>query len=430
MAVDAQGRVYVADAWNNRVQVFDSSGAYLTTIGGAWGGGSGQFRGAIAVDVDSAGNVYVADVTNHRIQKFAPGVPGWEQVNINGFGNLRNDSVSSLAFFSDTLYAGTINFDTGGEIWRMGNPWTAVITGGLGYAYNVGIDHLIEFKGDLYAGTWADTVNGGEVWRYDGLGWTRVVSGGFGDTGNAEALHFAVFGDTLYASTFNWTGGGGEIWYSSNGNVGSWNNANVPWDTDNWCASALEVFNGYLYASTWNPTDGGEIWRTPDGTTWIQVNTNGFGNSDNLGVPWLAVFDGHLYAGMANTTTAGQVWRCSTCDGSDWSQVVSDGFGSMDNFGTAPLIVSDDYLYCAAGSGETETTGFEVWRSSTGDPGDWEQVGSDGFGDSNNWGTHWGNSVAAGSLYIGTRNWANGGEVWQLAAGGQVYLPIILKNYP
>jgi hypothetical protein len=75
-----------------------------------------------------------------------------------------------------------------------------------------------------------------------------------------------------------------------------------------------------------------------------------------------------------------------------------------------------------------------VWRSSTRDSGDWEQVGSDGFGDSNNQCSYLDNSVTAGSLYIGTFNWANGGEVWQFAGSGQapgtgVYLPIVLKSF-
>ena len=39
------------------------------------------------MDVDSFGNVYVADYDNARIQVFAPGVPGWKQANINGFGS-------------------------------------------------------------------------------------------------------------------------------------------------------------------------------------------------------------------------------------------------------------------------------------------------------------------------------------------------------
>jgi len=128
-------RIYVADIYNNRIQVFDSNGAYLTTIGGDWGSNTDRLRNPFGLDVDSAGNIYVADSDNSRIQKFAPGVPGWEQVNINGFGNRRNEGVLSLAFFGDTLYAGTYNLN-GGEIWRMSSPWSQVNNDGFGDSDN------------------------------------------------------------------------------------------------------------------------------------------------------------------------------------------------------------------------------------------------------------------------------------------------------
>jgi len=445
VAVDAQDRIYVADAWNNRVQVFDSSGAYLTTIGGAWGSSSGQLRGAMAVDLDSSGNVYVADENNARIQKFAPGVPGWEQVNINGFGHPSNPGVLSLASFKDYLYAGVdTRSGDNNRLWRKsdGEPWTAVITESFGLIYNHGIDHLIEFNDQLYASTrnWNWNVwetEGGEIWRSsNGLSWMRVVSQGFGDPTNGEVFRFAVFNDTLYASTWSYTDTHGtEIWRSSTGNAGDWARVvtnGFDGDTDNQCATTLEVFNGYLYAGTFNWYTGGEIWRTSNGTTWTQVNTDGFGDYDNDAIASFAVFNGYLYAGTVHDSTGGQMWRCSTASGcdanSDWTQVVSDGFGSTDNRSAAALVAFDNYLYCVT---ENYETGAEVWHSSTGDSGDWEQVGPDGFGDSNNESTNGDNSVAVFNdrLYIGTWNWANGGEVWQLAAGGGVYLPIILKSF-
>jgi hypothetical protein len=58
--------------------------------------------------------------------------PGWEQVNINGFGDPSNGGVLSLTVFSDTLYAGTLNSEAGGEIWRMGSPWSQVNNDGNG----------------------------------------------------------------------------------------------------------------------------------------------------------------------------------------------------------------------------------------------------------------------------------------------------------
>ena len=68
----AGNRVFVADQWNNRVQVFGADGAYITTIGTGWGDQNDELRGPAAVAVDAAGNVYVTDWDNHRIQKFAP----------------------------------------------------------------------------------------------------------------------------------------------------------------------------------------------------------------------------------------------------------------------------------------------------------------------------------------------------------------------
>jgi DNA-binding beta-propeller fold protein YncE len=101
--------LYITDGGNNRVQVFDSTGAYLTTIGGSWGMRTGQLRGPSGIAIGPDGSLYVADSDNHRIQKFAPGVPGWKQVNINGFGDRTNGNIHALASFGGQLYAGTYN---------------------------------------------------------------------------------------------------------------------------------------------------------------------------------------------------------------------------------------------------------------------------------------------------------------------------------
>ena len=70
---------------------------------------------------------------------------------------------------------------------------------------------------------------------------------------------------------------------------------------------------------------------------------------------------------------------------------------------------------------------MEVWRS--GDGVSWEQVGPDGLGDSNNYSPNWDNSadVFNGRLFIGTGNWANGGEVWMMLH--QAYLPVVVRKH-
>jgi PKD repeat protein len=426
VTVDAVGRIYVADQWGARVQVFDSSAAYLTTIGGISGSRTGELFDAHDLAIDTAGNLYTADAENHRIQKFALGVPGWLQSNINGFGDRQNSFITSLAPFGGYLYAGTYN-GNGAQLWRKsdGGDWTAVITGGFGSSYNAGIDHLIEFNGYLYAGTWADEVNGGEVWRSsDGLNWTRIVRQGFGVPTNGEVFRFAVFDDTLYATTWSYTTDhGAEIWRSSTGIAGDWTRVvtNGFGDANNQIV-AMEVFNGYLYAGTYNwnsiaiTSTGGEVWRTNDGTTWTQVNADGFGSTDNLIVSSFAVFNDYLYAGIDNwnftarSSTGAQAWRCQVCDGSDWQQVMGNGFGNPRTHGMSALEVFDNHLYFVVAN---STTGMEVWR--TVDGTNWEQVGFAGFGDSNNYASYWDNAVAVFNnyLYIGANNRANGGEVWR-----------------
>jgi sugar lactone lactonase YvrE len=70
ITLDSFGYLYVADNYNNRIQKFNSTGTYISQLGGS-GAGDGQFNYVPASAVDASGNVYVADEFNHRIQKFS-----------------------------------------------------------------------------------------------------------------------------------------------------------------------------------------------------------------------------------------------------------------------------------------------------------------------------------------------------------------------
>lgn len=76
LAVDGAGRVLVADAFNHRVQVFSPDGRREAVYGGwIWGlggGGPGWFRVAKEVAVDEQGFIWVADAFNGRVQKLDP----------------------------------------------------------------------------------------------------------------------------------------------------------------------------------------------------------------------------------------------------------------------------------------------------------------------------------------------------------------------
>jgi DNA-binding beta-propeller fold protein YncE len=63
------GNIYVADQYNNRVQVLDPNGNPLLAFGSA-GSGPGQLLQPIGIEVDEEENVYVADSINSRVQVF------------------------------------------------------------------------------------------------------------------------------------------------------------------------------------------------------------------------------------------------------------------------------------------------------------------------------------------------------------------------
>ena len=68
--VDAlNGRIYVADYANHRIQVFDTKGNYLTKWG-TYGEEKGQIHKASALSVALSGKIYLADQFNYRIQVF------------------------------------------------------------------------------------------------------------------------------------------------------------------------------------------------------------------------------------------------------------------------------------------------------------------------------------------------------------------------
>ena len=69
LAVDQNGRVFVADTGNKRIVVFDRDGKYLTEFGSG-GFDPGQFDEPVGVAVAPSGTIYVTDTWNQRVQAF------------------------------------------------------------------------------------------------------------------------------------------------------------------------------------------------------------------------------------------------------------------------------------------------------------------------------------------------------------------------
>lgn len=231
--------------------------------------------------------------------------------------------------------------------------------------------------------------------------------------------------------------------------------------------SALESFNGYLYAGTYNVIDplalfdGARIYRSPDGVTWTPVTQPGFQNPHDTAPPAIldfVVFGNRLYASTGRGGNPAQIWRSS--NGVSWAPMVSAGFGDPDLHDIAALAVYNGVIFAGAGS---QVSGARIFRSSTGDSntwtpvapggptmagagvtgfavfngalwatieseapvqlwhtssavGAWTSVMNNGFGDSNTNKTG-GMAVFGGYLYVGAGNAVNGAQLWRTNDG-------------
>jgi DNA-binding beta-propeller fold protein YncE len=150
VAVDKNGKIYVTQ--ETSFQVLTASGNFDYSIGkDTKGTGQGEFDFAFGIDVDSDGKIYVADVGNYRIQVFtASGVydysiPHWFGLGFGGYYDVALDnsgkiyvSDSSQGRFvvytaegnldysilvNDTLFNTGIDVDNNGRVYLVGSPW-------------------------------------------------------------------------------------------------------------------------------------------------------------------------------------------------------------------------------------------------------------------------------------------------------------------
>jgi len=105
----SDGKLYVADLKNDRIQVFDKDGKFLKTWGKS-GSGPGELKSPAGLALDQDDNVYVTEIGNDRVQVFDKDgnfLATWGKKGsaVGEFGNLHGiiiDKGTGLIYVADT----------------------------------------------------------------------------------------------------------------------------------------------------------------------------------------------------------------------------------------------------------------------------------------------------------------------------------------
>ncbi|HUT02278.1 MAG TPA: hypothetical protein VM163_00090 [bacterium] len=336
----------------------------------------------------------------------------WTKVAENGFGTTPTDNCNAycMTVFKSSdnierLYVGTLNTNTGCEVWRTngslkdGGPemkWEQVNYGGFGSSEaenepdNICVMDMIVFEDQLYAGTWNTDhtqSTAGRIFRYteNGKDWTEVWDGNVG--GNCYAIAarcFAEFKNQLYVGLFHNAGSGDDIFKSSNGSAGSWNGVCIIDGTNE--SDVIDLINFYdtnedpptnwLYATTGQGTLD-YVWRY-DGTTWEKRSTDGFGDDYNYSLFCMGTFaESHkfngLFIGTWNDDTSDDIPETGT--GTEiWQTPIGDcTYITLDSFEATARDDGSILLRWKTGT-ELGTAGFHLYRSDSPDFQSFEKI--------------------------------------------------------
>ena len=116
IAVDSSRNIWVADSGDYWVEKFNSSGSYISEIGGN-GYANGNLRLPWGVAIDATGNIWVTDGLNNRVQEFSAS-GGWGQtIPGSGCGNVSPAGCTASSSNGQLSSPKGVAFDSSGNVW-------------------------------------------------------------------------------------------------------------------------------------------------------------------------------------------------------------------------------------------------------------------------------------------------------------------------
>lgn len=258
--------------------------------------------------------------------------------------------------------------------------------------------------------------------------WTQSGPSGFGDINNQAVSAVQMFNGKLYAGTINWAAGG-SVWSSPDAKT--WTQVIAPGVISkpnvNVAILGMAVFNNKLYISTgWGSDYGGQLWSY-DGTNAPSLVLN---NQNMNGFTVFAAYKGKLYLGttvLRYATPGASIYEMAP-DGT-WRAVVTNGLSSRNSYAVTGFAVFNNVLYAAVAN---DVEGAEIWSF---DGILWRTVVSGGFGDVKIQDMG-GMAVFNNELYVGARHGSlmepvstsTGGRLFKTANGAN-WTPVITNGF-
>jgi hypothetical protein len=453
--------IYVADACNQRIQIFDYNLHYVGTLGqtGLAGTDSSHFSNPVSVGVDQVtGKIYVVDQGNQRVQRcqfdsvhksftcgpFAgvTGVSGGRDshylnhpINVlvdstNGRVLVSEEDTSRVQVFGmDGSYLTTISGEWGDEGGRVRSP------------SGLAIDSLQS----VYV---ADRENSRILRFLSGVtDWKQVNINGFGDPRNinvtgltfVKIMYKTALTRMLYAAVINESQGPAlsQVWRQLPDDT--WQAVSAPGfgDPANFALTDMVYYDDSLFVGTHNP-HGGQIWRCKNLSNnpcektadWTPLPMPvGFSTANQI-VSRMVVFNGQMFVSTINwtgnwpySTTGAEVW---IYDGSDWTSSTEPSLKLNTTMTETPVAISGIHAMAASSDSSMLYAGTTDYISASPTPAqlyryaynsvlgnyEWHRLKQNGIDDIHNTAI---NSLVAknGYLYVGTSNATEGGRIYR-----------------
>jgi hypothetical protein len=309
---DALHRLFVADTFRDRIQMYDAL-SQQWTVWGKYGTGLGQFDKPSGLAVDKLGNLFVADKNNHRIQKRVATNGQWVVVGSNtlsfgaALGQFHSPADVAVDASLNLYVADTWNHRV--QKLNTSGVWSVFITNGVSagkvqYPQGLHVDN----SDNLYVSDDGIQTNGlNRVQKFSKTGQYLALLGGrdpsqgsLQDPGGMTIGNGNIYAANAYDSRVVYSDMTGMTWTELVGSNALSNPRDVEWDSRGYLYIADTTHNRILMVQV-DPA------AATNGLTQLTAMTS-TGTNTSFTLTWFARLNWNYAVQYAGTLSSSTVW--------------------------------------------------------------------------------------------------------------------------